>query len=151
MSAPRDPADSSEEDAPAPPAMAPPTLSPPTLAPWATLMYRALGMAALGMGILGAFLPLLPTTVFLIVAAWAFGKSAPKLRARLYAHKRFGPTLRAWDQHGAIPPRAKLAAVIGMGLSLVMVMLTATNTWVPMGVGVVLTFCALYVLTRPSA
>jgi uncharacterized membrane protein YbaN (DUF454 family) len=141
MSAPSDPAAAPEEESQAPPA----------ISPAAALLYRALGLAALGLGIVGAFLPLLPTTIFLIIAAWAFGKSAPKLRARLYAHKRFGPTLRAWDRHGAIPPRAKLAAVIGMGLSLVVVMLTAANPWVPMGVGVVLTFCALYVLTRPSA
>lgn len=141
MSAPSDPAASPEEDAEAPPA----------ISPAATLFYRALGLGALGLGILGAFLPLLPTTVFLIIAAWAFGKSAPKLRARLYAHRRFGPTLRAWDQRGAIPPRAKLAAVIGMGLSLVLVMLTTANPWIPMGVGAVLTLCALYVLTRPSA
>lgn len=124
---------------------------PPTLAPGATLLYRLVGFLALGLGILGAFLPLMPTTIFLIVAAWAFGKSAPKLRARLYAHKRFGPTLRAWDRKRAIPPRAKLAAVIGMGLSLVLVMLTATTPWVPMAAGLALTLCALYVLTRPSA
>lgn len=141
MSAPSDPAAAPEDESQAPPA----------ISPAAALFYRALGLAALGLGVVGAFLPLLPTTIFLIIAAWAFGKSAPKLRARLYAHKRFGPTLRAWDRHGAIPPRAKLAAVIGMGLSLVLVMLTAANPWVPMGVGVVLTFCALYVLTRPSA
>lgn len=141
MSAPSDPAEPHEEDAAA----------PRPLAPAATLFYRALGLVAVGLGTLGVFLPLLPTTIFLIIAAWAFGKSAPKLRARLYAHKRFGPTLRAWDRHGAIPARAKLAAVIGMGLSLVMVMLTATSLWVPMGTGVILTLCALYVLTRPSA
>jgi uncharacterized protein len=141
MTAPSDPVATPEEEPEA----------PPSISPAAALFYRALGLGALGLGVLGAFLPLLPTTIFLIIAAWAFGKSAPKLRARLYAHKRFGPTLRAWDQRGAIPPRAKLAAVIGMGLSLVLVMVTATNPWVPIGVGVILTVCALYVLTRPSA
>lgn len=141
MSAPSDPTPVPEE----------PAQAPPALGPGATLIYRLVGSVALGLGVLGAFLPLLPTTVFLIIAAWAFGKSAPKLRARLYAHRRFGPTLRAWDRHRAIPPRAKLAAVIGMGLSLVLVMLTATTPWVPMAAGGVLTLCALYVLTRPSA
>lgn len=135
---------------PGPPPLDEPELTP-RLTPAAALFYRAIGVFALGLGILGAFLPLLPTTLFLIIAAWAFGKSAPKLRARLYAHKRFGATLRAWDQRGAIPPRAKVAAVIGMGLSLTVVMLTAATPWVPMGVGVILTFCALYVLSRPSA
>lgn len=123
----------------------------PRMGPVAIAAYRLLGLFALALGVAGAFLPLLPTTVFLIIAAWAFGKSAPKLRARLYAHKRFGPTLQAWDQRGAIPPRAKAAAVIGMGISLVVLMLTASSPWIPIGAGVALTLCALYVLSRPSA
>lgn len=117
----------------------------------AVVAYRALGLVFVALAIAGAFLPLLPTTVFLIVAAWAFGKSAPQLRARLYAHRRFGPILEAWDERGAIPPRAKAAAVFGMGLSLVVVTLTASSPWIPLVVGGVLSLCALYVLSRPSA
>ncbi|MEH6678726.1 YbaN family protein [Phenylobacterium sp.] len=141
MSAQRDPVEPAEEATPAPRAMT----------PVAILLYRGLGMAALGLGILGAFLPLLPTTVFLIIAAWAFGKSAPKLRARMYAHRRFGPTLRAWDERGAIPPRAKIAAVAGMGISWGIVLFSNRGPLVPALVGVTLLACAAYVLTRPSA
>ena len=142
MSAPSDPARSDPDETPQP-------LRP--MSPLAVLVYRAIGMAALGLGIAGAFVPLLPTTVFLIVAAWAFGKSAPKLRARLYAHKRFGPTLRAWDERGAIPPRAKVAALLGMTISWVILALTTHRPWLSAGVGIVLSGCAAYVLTRPSA
>jgi len=142
MSAPSDPADS-QPDEPAGPVR--------PMSALAVLVYRAIGMAALGLGVAGAFLPLLPTTIFLIIAAWAFGKSAPKLRARLYAHKRFGPTLRAWDQRGAIPPRAKVAALVGMTISWVVLTLTTHRPWLSAVVGVVLIGCAAYVLTRPSA
>lgn len=142
MSAPGDPAHTETDEAPLP-------VRP--MSPMAVLVYRAIGMAALGLGVAGAFLPLLPTTVFLIVAAWAFGKSAPKLRARLYAHKRFGPTLRAWDERGAIPPRAKVAALLGMTISWVVLTLTTHRPWLSAVVGVVLIGCAAYVLTRPSA
>ncbi|MFN3572335.1 YbaN family protein [Phenylobacterium sp.] len=142
MSAPSDPADS-QPDEPAGPVR--------PMSALAVLAYRAIGMAALGLAIAGAFLPLLPTTIFLIVAAWAFGKSAPKLRARLYAHKRFGPTLKAWDQRGAIPPRAKIAALLGMTISWVVLTLTTHRPWLSAVVGVVLIGCAAYVLTRPSA
>ena len=142
MSAPGDPAPSDIEE---------PPLAGRPMSPLAVLLYRAIGMAALGLGIAGAFLPLLPTTIFLIIAAWAFGKSAPKLRARLYAHKRFGPTLRAWDERGAIPPRAKVAALLGMTVSWVVLTLTTHRPWLSAVVGVVLIGCAAYVLTRPSA
>jgi len=142
MSAPSDPADS-QPDEPAGPVR--------PMSALAVLVYRAIGMAALGLGVAGAFLPLLPTTIFLIIAAWAFGKSAPKLRARLYAHKRFGPTLRAWDQRGAIPPRAKVAALVGMTIRWVVLTLTTHRPWLSAVVGVVLIGCAAYVLTRPSA
>lgn len=142
MSAPRDTAPAEPED----------TAQPGrSMGPLAILAYRLIGMVALGLGIAGAFLPLLPTTVFLIIAAWAFGKSAPKLRARLYAHKRFGPTLKAWDQRGAIPPRAKVAALVGMTISWMVLTLTTHRPWLSAVVGVVLIGCAAYVLTRPSA
>lgn len=45
----------------------------------------------LALGIIGAFLPVMPTTIFIIFAAWFFARSSPKLEARLLADQRFGP------------------------------------------------------------
>lgn len=80
--------------------------------------YLLLGWLALAFALIGALLPLLPTTVFLIIAAACFGRASPRLQARLLAHPRFGPLLQDWQREGAIGARAKLMAGAGMALGL---------------------------------
>lgn len=79
--------------------------------------YLALGWFCVGLGILGAFLPLLPTTVFLLIAAWAFSRSSPKYHQWLRNHPRFGGMIRSWEQHHAMPRRAKRITFITLALS----------------------------------
>ncbi|WP_181705632.1 DUF454 family protein [Chthonobacter rhizosphaerae] len=116
------------------------------------LLYLAAGYVFLGLGILGAFLPLLPTTIFLILAAAAFARSSPKLEARLLADKRFGPPLRRWRERGAIAPTAKLMALGGMAAGYLLFALT-TRPALPMAgvVAIVMLGCAVYVVSRPNA
>lgn len=78
--------------------------------------YLTLGLLSLATGVVGLIVPLLPTTVFLLIAAWAFGRSSERLHRGLLGHPRFGPVIRAWQEHGAIPPRAKRYAVGGLSL-----------------------------------
>jgi uncharacterized protein len=59
----------------------------------------------------GAVLPLLPTTPFLLLALWSFGRTSPRMQARLLAHPRFGPALRRWHEEQAVSRRTKLAAL----------------------------------------
>lgn len=70
----------------------------------------------LALGFLGAIVPVLPTTIFLILAAWCLGRSSPRLEAWLLDHPRFGPGLRRWRAHGAVPRRAKWMVCVGMTL-----------------------------------
>ena len=79
----------------------------------------AFGWLNVGLGVAGTVLPLLPTTVFLLVALWAFSKSSPRLHDWLYNHPRFGPALGAWRRDRAIPFRAKLWASAMLAASLV--------------------------------
>lgn len=81
------------------------------------LIYLLLAWVFLSLGILGAFLPLLPTTVFIILAAWAFAKSSPEREAWLLKHKTFGPPLRNWRKYRAISTRAKTMAYCLITLS----------------------------------
>lgn len=90
-----------------------------------TPVYRALGALSVALGVIGAFLPLLPTTPFLILAAWFFARSHPEWEARLLAHPTAGPAIRAWRDHRAIPVVAKWAASIMLGIS-------AAGAWVGM-------------------
>lgn len=84
------------------------------------LLFLALGLFCLSLGILGLFVPLLPTTVFLLIALWAFGKSSGRFHRWLYEHPTLGATIRAWHQHRVIPRRAKLTAYATMLASLLL-------------------------------
>lgn len=77
-------------------------------------IYLSLGWLALGLGIAGIFLPLLPTTPFLLLAAFAFSRGSPRLHAWLLGHRHFGPVIRDWQERRAIPLRAKLLATVLM-------------------------------------
>ena len=77
---------------------------------WQRLLWGTAGLLALAAGIAGIVLPLLPTTPFVLLAAFCFSRSSARLEAWLLAHPRFGPLIQAWRQHHAIPLRAKQLA-----------------------------------------
>lgn len=79
--------------------------------------YLLLGWCCVALGVAGAFLPLLPTTVFMLIAAWAFAKSSPRLHHWLQTHPRFGPALACWERHRAMSRQAKIAALTTLALS----------------------------------
>lgn len=114
------------------------------------LVYRGLAGVFLALAAAGVFLPILPTTPFVIVAAWAAGKSSPELRERLRNHPRYGPSLRAWQDYGAVSRRAKTSAIALMFLSWMILWWTAPIIWVPIGVGVMLCLVGSYLLSRPA-
>ncbi len=88
-----------------------PTAAPRPLAPaWLRLTWLAAGALSLATGIVGIFLPLLPTTPFVLLAAFCFARGNPRWEAWLLAHVRFGPMVRNWRARHAIPLRAKQLA-----------------------------------------
>ena len=70
----------------------------------------AIGWIAFGLGVLGIFLPLLPTTPFLLLAALCFSKSSDRLHAWLLRAAFAGQIIRDWQEKKAIPLRAKVTA-----------------------------------------
>lgn len=114
-------------------------------------LFLALGWLFFVLGVIGAFLPVMPTTIFMIMALWAFANSSKRLHRWLYEHPRFGPALQRWDQHRVIPVHAKIAAIGGMSISLAYV--TIYSTAPPLAVFAAVAFIAygaFYVLTKPS-
>ncbi|HEX7871727.1 MAG TPA: YbaN family protein [Sphingobium sp.] len=112
--------------------------------------WLVLGLICVGLGIIGALLPLMPTTIFLILAAGCFARSSPRLEAWLLGHKRFGPTLTAWRAEGAIGPRAKAMACTGIAVGYGLFCWSAhPRPLLALIVSAAMAGCALYILTRP--
>lgn len=116
-----------------------------------TKLYACLAVLFLILGIIGIFLPVLPTTPFILVAAWAASKGSPRLHAWLHAHPHMGPLLTAWNERGAVPLRAKWLACSMMALSWT-TLLIAGLPWLWLGIlGAVFLAVAAYVTSRPNA
>jgi uncharacterized membrane protein YbaN (DUF454 family) len=79
-------------------------------------IFQLLGFVFLGTAILGVFLPLLPTTPFVLLAAACFARSSEKWHQWMLRNKTFGPMIRDWEQNRCIPCRIKLVAVISMAV-----------------------------------
>lgn len=110
-----------------------------------------LGLFCVALGLVGVFVPLMPTTIFLIAALWAFSRSSPRFHRWLYEHPRFGPPLRNWHLHRVIPARAKAAAVAMMTGGLIgAATLSSLADWMVAGAAVALLPVAGFILARPS-
>ena len=113
-------------------------------------IYLLAGLLMTALGIVGVFLPLLPTTPFLLVAVWCFSRSSPRLEQLLLNHRTLGPPLRNWRREGAISARAKTLAV---GLIVVSYIFfyyrTQPSLLLAVIVALILLGSALFILTRP--
>ena len=110
----------------------------------------ALGLVCVGLGVLGAFLPVLPTTPFLLVSLWAFSTTSRRLETWLLTHKRFGPRLVAWRTERVVPLPVKLTAWGSMVASLTF-LVVAGASWIAIaGSGSVMAIGAIYVARCPS-
>jgi hypothetical protein len=114
------------------------------------LLWRALALLSLALGLVGIVLPVLPTVPFLLLAAWAAGKGWPALEAWLLDHGSFGPHIRRWREHGAVPRRAKWLATLMMASSAVMLALSTLHPAIKAGVPLLMLGVALWLWRRPE-
>lgn len=92
-------------------------------------LYLALAILSLALGVIGIVLPGLPTTPFVLLAAWAAARSSQRLHHWLLQHRVFGPMVRDWQAHGAVSRRAKWAATLTMLACAIIMFLTAPKWW----------------------
>jgi uncharacterized protein len=96
-------------------------------------------------------MPILPTTPFLLLAVWAFSRSSPELAEKIRNHKTFGPLVRAWQDHGVIPPIAKILAVVMMSTAgAYLYFYSGVPQWAAAMTCAVMMGLAIYILSRPS-
>ncbi len=113
-------------------------------------IYFILGCLSVALAIIGMLLPVMPTTVFLILALACFTRSNDKLAAWLLNHPKFGNTLVNWQTKRVVPIKAKYFASLGMFISLIIIALTSKSIWL-------VSFCLLlfllvinYLCSKPS-
>ncbi|WP_412971421.1 YbaN family protein [Glaciecola sp. MF2-115] len=111
----------------------------------------ALGWLSLLLGLIGIVLPLLPTTPFVLLAAFCFSKSSPLIHRKLMANKYMGPIIKDWEQNGVIKLRTKWVATITM-LLLVSYPLffKIQNLLIQVTIVIVMLCVLVFIWTRPS-
>lgn len=98
-------------------------------APWRWVLLVLAGVS-LATGVVGIFVPGLPTTVFLLIAAWAAARSSPRLHRWLLEHRVFGRLIRDWQAGGLVRRRAKWNATAAMAICAALLMWAGTRWWV---------------------
>ena len=102
------------------------------------------------MGAIGVVVPGLPTTFFILMAAWAAARSSPRLYRWLWNHRLFGPLLRNWALGGCVSRRAKWSAATMMTLSAIVLFITVSRPWI-VAIAVVSMACVLaWLWKRPE-
>ena len=113
--------------------------------------WFALGWAMVALGFIGLLLPVMPTTIFLILAAGCFSHSSPRFEAWLLDHRWFGTSIRRWRERRAIPRKAKILAIGSMAAGYAVLLVgTQPVWWVDLAVAAALIASACYVATRPD-
>jgi uncharacterized protein len=113
-------------------------------------VFIAFGWLSVGLGIIGVFVPGLPTTVFMLIALWAFSKSSEKFQAWLWHHPRFGRSIQNWHCHRVISRRAKVFAVLSMTASFSYIIFISETWLLPGAMAGIMVPVALYLVTRES-
>lgn len=113
-------------------------------------IWALAGLLALALGVAGVVLPLLPSVPFLLLAAFCFSKSSPRMHAWLVDHPTLGPPIRDWQRNGAVRRPIKAVAVLSMAG------MFGLSVWLGFGTLVlgiqaaVLSCVAIFIATRPD-
>lgn len=78
------------------------------------VLLIVLGTLSLALGVIGIFVPLLPTTPFLLLSVYCYSRGSDRLHRWLVTHPRLGPPIRDWREHGVVHPRAKALCALLM-------------------------------------
>ncbi len=112
-------------------------------------LLMALGWLAMVLATLGVVLPLLPTTPFLLLAAWCFARSSPRFHYWLLYRSWFGSYLRHWQTHRALPPGAKLKALLTIALTFGLSLWLVKLWWVRVLLLLILVVLVTFMLRLP--
>lgn len=113
-------------------------------------LWLILGLICVGLAFIGALLPIMPTTIFLILATFFFARSSPRFYNWIMNHKIFGSLIRDWRNGQGIPLNAKVLAVsiivLTIGFSIIVTPLAVVKV-----ILILIGSClCIYLITRPT-
>jgi uncharacterized protein len=115
------------------------------------LVFLYTGYLFFALGFIGAFLPVLPTTPFMLLALMCFSKGSPKLHDWLLNHRIFGPPLQKWEENRVISIKVKVFAVSVMLLSqLYLYIFVSLLIWIKISSSALILYGCYFILTKPS-
>ena len=114
-------------------------------------LFIAGGLTCVGLGVAGIVLPVLPTTPFILLAAYCFARASPRLHRWLLDSRTFGPMIREWQTHRAIPWRTKLTAIALMSATMAVSIVFFVRPWpLQVGLGLLGVGLAIWLYRIPS-
>lgn len=116
----------------------------------ARALWLSLAAVSLALGIIGIVLPGLPTTPFVLLAAFAAARGSDRLHAWMRNHERFGPMLSDWERDGAVSRRAKYFAIAMMTCSGALAWLISPRWWMAAIACATMLVVAIWLWLRPE-
>lgn len=113
-------------------------------------LLKLLALVSLALGIIGAFVPVMPTVPFILLAAWAAARSSPRLSNWLEQHPTMGPYIRDWRHGGVVRRSAKWTATLTMAGGAVIMLIFVRPLWVPFTALAVMASVATWLWLRPE-
>lgn len=114
------------------------------------MLWRVTGFGLFGVGLVGIVVPVMPTTVFWILAALCFAKSSPRMYRRIVTWPSVGPTVSLFLEHGVIGRRSKVVAIGGIVTGAVLLWLAHPGRTLLFAADVIFLGSVIYILSRPS-
>ena len=116
-----------------------------------SILWRIAGALSLALGAIGIVVPVLPTTPFVLLAAFCFARGSPAVHRWLLANRMFGPMLRDWEAHRSIERRTKIWAIAMMSISLAISIVFAVDaTWLKVTLALLGLGLAIQIYRIPS-
>ncbi|MCM2354396.1 MAG: YbaN family protein [Pseudobdellovibrio sp.] len=106
------------------------------------------GIISVTAGFIGVFTPVLPTTPFVLLAAWCFLNSSEKAHQWIHDHRILGPPLKRWQKHRSIARSTKITATVMIVFSLIILWLKGPHLGLQIGVTCMLIGVSFFIWTR---
>jgi hypothetical protein len=113
-------------------------------------LLMTIGWLSVILGVIGAFLPILPTTPFILFAAWCFARSSERFHKWIIDNKYFGPIITDWENGNGISRKIRTRALLMMWFSLCFSMLVIRQWWAVLLLSSIGIIATLYLFKQPS-